>query len=346
MLIVDCFGTPYEIGETHGRAARAHIHRCISFYTKVFMENSKRSWPEVKKLAEGFEQRIESSYPHYHEEIRGIAEGSGCGILDIVALNVRTEIAFGLFSDGCTSLSWHGKTRAILGQNWDWRPEQKENLLILRIKRDGDVPSIAMVTEAGIIGKIGLNSRGVGVCLNAILTKGCDQDRLPVHLGLRLALECQSAAEAADRLEAVGMASSAHFLIADEKQAIGFEFTATTFERLPMDANGCVVHANHLLGVHPGIDKKDWLEDSPWRMNTMNEQVADLAQKADEPSLEEFTKPFCNEEKGPSAICRTCSKEGDSETLFNIVLDLNNQEGTVRLGKPVAVEEIVHLTCL
>ncbi len=49
----------------------------------------------------------------------GVAAGSGRSILDIIALNVRTEIAFGRFSDGCTSLAWHTEKRAYLGQNWD-----------------------------------------------------------------------------------------------------------------------------------------------------------------------------------------------------------------------------------
>jgi isopenicillin-N N-acyltransferase-like protein len=51
--------------------------------------------------------------------MRGIADGAGVALLSIVALNVRTEINFGLFSDGCTALSWHTEKRAYLGQNWD-----------------------------------------------------------------------------------------------------------------------------------------------------------------------------------------------------------------------------------
>jgi isopenicillin-N N-acyltransferase-like protein len=51
--------------------------------------------------------------------MQGIADGSGTELLDIVALNVRTEINFGLFSDGCTALAWHTEKRAWLAQNWD-----------------------------------------------------------------------------------------------------------------------------------------------------------------------------------------------------------------------------------
>lgn len=48
-----------------------------------------------------FEATAKEKWPAYHEEIRGVAEGAGRELLEIVALNVRTEINFGLFSDGC-----------------------------------------------------------------------------------------------------------------------------------------------------------------------------------------------------------------------------------------------------
>lgn len=278
--------------------------------------------------------------------MRGIADGAERDILDIVALNVRTEIAFGQFSDGCTSVSWHGEKRAWLGQNWDWMPEQKRNLIILRVKSNDDRPSFAMVTEAGIIGKIGFNDCGVGVCLNAIRARGCDSLRLPVHLGLRMSLESRSAKEAADRMEALGMASSAHILVADESEGIGFEFTATTFARLGMDPNGCVIHSNHLLAPHPGVYEPGWLKDSPVRIVTMGELTDKLKKKVQDPSWEEFSNLFTDETNFPAAICRKYEGESGSESLFNIVMELKSRKAIVKLGRPVEAEETVVLQCM
>jgi isopenicillin-N N-acyltransferase-like protein len=114
----------------------------------------------------------------------GIAEGASVVLADIIAINVRTEITFGLFSDGCTALSWRTDRASFLAQNWDWMDAQRENLIQLTIEQSGK-PVIKMITEAGLIGKIGLNSAGVGVCLNAIKAKGMDSTRIPCHLGLR-----------------------------------------------------------------------------------------------------------------------------------------------------------------
>ena len=95
------------------------IDRCKEFYAGLFLKNCKQTWPEVLQHAAAFEQQAKKQWPAFHEEMRGIADGSGKELLDIVALNVRTEINFGLFSDGCTALAWHTEKRAWLAQNWD-----------------------------------------------------------------------------------------------------------------------------------------------------------------------------------------------------------------------------------
>jgi len=61
-------------------------------------------------------------------EITGLADGAGVPFADILSLNVRTEIAFGLDnrkevpSDGCTALSYHSGSTGLLAQNWDVSP--------------------------------------------------------------------------------------------------------------------------------------------------------------------------------------------------------------------------------
>ncbi|KAI1618598.1 peptidase C45 acyl-coenzyme A:6-aminopenicillanic acid acyl-transferase-like protein [Exophiala viscosa] len=337
MLTVECSGTPYEIGVQHGTAAKAHIERCIAFYAGLFEKTSKMDWPQVQDVARSFDAHIESTWPTYHEEIKGIAAGSGRPLLDIVALNVRTEIAFGKFSDGCTSLAWHTEKRAYLGQNWDWMLKQKENLFILKIVQAGK-PSIQMVTEAGIIGKIGFNSAGVGVCLNAIKSQGMDPTRLPVHLALRMALESHSTKDALQSLEHWGIAAPGHILIADSTgDAVGFEFTSTTMLKLLPDAKGRVVHSNHLLLKHPGIIDTVWIKDSLFRVDRMSELTEDLA--TTEPTWAQVSRLFEDEVNAPTAICRDQKGESTSGTLFNIIMDLKQKTAVVRLGRPCQTEE-------
>ncbi|KAJ4983209.1 isopenicillin n acyltransferase [Stagonosporopsis vannaccii] len=339
MLFVECKGTPYEIGFQHGQAAKIQIDKCIAFYAKLFLRNCKIEWSQVLEHASTFEQQAKSNWPAYHEEMRGIADGAGKELLDIVAINVRTEINFGLFSDGCTALSWHTEKRAWLAQNWDWMTEQKQNLIITKISQ-ASKPTILQVTEAGILGKIGFNSLGVGTLFNAIRVHGADPSRLPAHFGLRMALESSSVADAVQALESHGMASSAHILLGDPNTSLGLEFTKSTFAHCEPDVSGRVVHANHLLKEHPGEVDTVWLKDSLTRVDTMAQNADALGA---EPSWNAVSGLFEDEQNAPGSICRLETKETGSATLFNIVMDLKSRKAVVRLGRPTEVEKVVNL---
>ncbi|KZM23548.1 uncharacterized protein EKO05_0011252 [Ascochyta rabiei] len=339
MLFVECKGTPYEIGFQHGQAAGEQINRCIAFYAILFQKNCKQTWPQVLDHASQFEQQAKAKWPAYHEEMRGIADGAGKELLDIVAINVRTEINFGLFSDGCTALAWHTERRAWMGQNWDWMTTQKQNLIVTKITQPAK-PTILQVTEAGIIGKIGFNSAGVGTLFNAIRVHGADPSRLPAHFGLRMALESGSVADAVQRLESYGMASSAHILLADTTTSLGLEFTKSSFAHCEPDAAGRVVHTNHLLKEHPGETDTVWLKDSLTRVATMTANAGALGR---EPSWEAVSGLFEDEQNAPGAICRVQTEETGSATLFNIVMDLKSRRAVVRLGRPTEVEETMEL---
>lgn len=208
--------------------------------------------------------------------------------------------------------------------------DQLPNLVQLTIVQKS-LPSIHMVTEAGMIGKIGFNSQGVGVCFNAIRAKGVDKDRLPVHLGLRVALESPSAEAAARSLEAAGMASSAHILVGDATTAFGLEFTSTTFAKIPVNDNGFVVHSNHMLSHHLGIYEPKWLDDSPLRTKTMERNVLQVK----EPTWKSFSGLFEDETNYPCSISRAAEGANDIATLFNITMGLKSKNVVVKEGRPV-----------
>jgi isopenicillin-N N-acyltransferase-like protein len=217
--------------------------------------------------------------------------------------------------------------------------EQKPNLIHLTIVQ-GVLPTIKMITEAGMIGKIGFNSSGVGVCFNAIRARGMDETRLPVHLGLRVALESTSATEAVQKLGKIGLASSAHILIGDVTTATGLEFTSTTYAQLPVDANGRVIHSNHLLLPHPGVYESPWLGDSPVRIAVMEKNTTAVTEALSWPV---FSRLFEDETNYPAAICRAQEGSSTSATLFNIVMELREKKAVIKMGRPIDPDETVEL---
>jgi isopenicillin-N N-acyltransferase-like protein len=114
----------------------------------MFQQTSNLDWQGVRSIAKEYAATVEHLTPDLFTEMRGIAEGSGLEILDIVALNCRSEIALGHFSDGCTSLGWKfgPGDGVLLAQNWDWTARVKENLVLMSIDQPGK-PKIHMVTE-------------------------------------------------------------------------------------------------------------------------------------------------------------------------------------------------------
>jgi len=338
MKKITCSGTSREIGLQHGSEAKLQISRCIDFYADLFLKSAKKNWHEVRELAMMFEPTIRKNWPAYLEEMEGIALGAQVPFSDILALNVRTEITFGLFSDGCTALSWRTPDSSFLAQNWDWMSAQKQNLVALTIhQQTQNKPTIKMITEAGLIGKIGLNSAGVGVCLNAIKVKGMDPSRIPCHLGLRLVLDSFSREEAVRELKACGVASSCHMLVADATGGVGLEWSFRDLSKVEMNAARQVFHTNHYLAVHEqGVVDTVWLKDSLVRIVRVQQLCGRLG---DSPTMREVTEVFKDEKGLPTSICRHELDDGATSTLFNIVMDLEARKATVTLGRPVEPEE-------
>lgn len=261
----------------------------------------------------------------------GIALGAEVSFESILAMNIRTEIAYGLFNDGCTAISSTSGIRTILAQNWDWQSEQAENLIRLKVRPESG-PDIDMITEAGIIGKIGMNSFGVGVCLNAIGAKGVDYAKLPVHLALRACLDSKSKEEAVDKLVRAGVASSCHILLADPTGAVGLECSYLDIVQLPMSDHGIVTHTNHFVEQHPGVEERIGLPDSPVRLARINHLLSAHNGALDAKTVEKMLK---DEDVYPVGICRDETADSTVATLFSIVMELHKKSALLTMGRPV-----------
>lgn len=274
---------------------------------------------------------LQASYPTYIQEMEGLATGAGVSFPSILALNVRTEIGYGMATDGCTAFAWKTANASFLAQNWDWQSEQTPNIISLHITKPG-VPAMHFMTEAGIIGKVGLNAAGVGVTLNAIAAKGVDTTRLPCHLALRTVLESTSRADAEAKLTKSGIASSCHIQIADASTGgIGLESTAYDTVLMRQNLAGVITHSNHFVLKHSTECANKALPDSPGRLARIQEL---LKESREEPSMAEVRELLKDERNYPTAICRAPTEKSSLATLFSVVMDLKDGFGMVKMGRP------------
>ena len=303
----------------------------------MFQENAKLGWASVEQFALEFLPLV-LKHPTLFHELQGVMHGSGQNMGTIMAINARTEIMSGMIDDGCTSLAWkEGGKGSWLAQNWDWQVEQKENLVVLDVLPKEGKPKYKIVTEAGIIGKIGLNDAGVGVCLNAIRAKGVDVDKMPVHLGLRLVMDCRSKDEAVKKLEGLGIASACTIVVADGiNGGVALECTAEGIERIELDSKGRVFHSNHLLKKQEGVEDLQMPRDTLDRVKRIEELADDVKGDLTHEKLREL---FKDEQGLPGAICRAKGGESNGATLFNIISNLTKKEALVSLGRPSEPDE-------
>ena len=167
------------------------------------------------------------------DEVEGIASGAGVNVFELLAVNARTELLAG----GCSVVargSW-------LAQTWDWHPEACAVAWTV-VREDG---WLCTVTEAGMVGKLGLNSSGVSCGFNYLRTSEDAPGGVAVHALARLVLECRSAAEARGRLG--GASASVALTVAAPDGLFCAEVSPGGARFVAPDEDGWLVHTNHFL---------------------------------------------------------------------------------------------------
>lgn len=342
--VIEVSGNSYEIGFQHGQKAKKQIDVVVGIYKDMFYEYSHITWDMAKKIALTFEDSIRAFHADYIEEIKGIADGSGYEYAEILAMNVRSELVFQgthLTSDGCTSMvvtaDHTDKAGTYLGQNWDWKVKTLEGAILLKIKKEG-VPAIATMTEAGIIGKIGMNENGIGVCFNALSVDDTPTG-VPIHIILRNIMEQKTLVEAMQVVTNTQIGCPANILVASSTEALDFEVEIDDFETIyPTD--GIITHTNHYTTIRlPRMGRRDMARrkfpDTFIRKGCADKLIRSVKRPI---TIEDMKMVFTSHCDRSCAICHHEEENRESSggigTVFSIIMDLQNREFYVSFGQP------------
>jgi isopenicillin-N N-acyltransferase-like protein len=337
-------GTPYEIGSQLGRQAGAKVNRCIELYQQVF-ETVGVSWAEATRRAAAYVPVIEKYDADLIAEMQGIADALDRPLIDIVTLNARSEVMFSAQAvEGCTTISaippkTDGKT--YIAQNWDHYMRYHDVMLIVEIEQQ-DKPNILMVTEAGLIGKIGMNDAGIGLCFNAL---GCEgtPGGLPVHCAIRGVLNSRSIGEAIGAAIQTKAANGVNLHIASkEGVAVDIEMSNDGYDVM-FNHEGVFVHTNHFISPNLLRHVKDRFQertpDSHIRLGVTQRALRNVQGPVTLETLQQVLKDHTNY---PDAVCRHAEtdprpvgKRGNIfETVFSIVTDISEGVMYVAAGVP------------
>ncbi len=247
---------PYDRGVELGEHFAGQIAETVARYRRLFASKargpfdvdlwSERAWVTIQRLA-----------PVHAEEIAGIADGAGIPATHVAAVNARTEILVAANPTGQTECSTvvalpPGRPPVAV-QTWDWYDAMSDGWFVWTVPhRDGRL--MRTVTEYGMLAKIGVNDRGVGVMLNMLHHRedagAVAQGEIghPVHLLSRAILD-----DAASCDDAVKIASAAWTSASTSLTVVDEHGGAASVELFPggpgvlEPTDGVLVRTNHFV---------------------------------------------------------------------------------------------------
>ena len=336
--LVRLTGSPLDRGRQHGEALRDRVADNVALYTERMRHDAGLSADDIAERADRYLAVFTAADPDYRETMVGIAEGSGRSLRDIAMLNARFELLYSAWSaagsphsaDECTGF---GATRARtvdgaqrIGQNWDWFPGVRGGLLAWR---DAEL-SVLAYTEAGIAGaKIGVNSAGIGLCVNGLSSQADDwrRDGLPFHLRTGRILRSRSLTEAVAHASVDAPSCSANFLIGSAADGVtDVESSPLGSRRLVADDDAVLVHANHFVDPDAlGVVERH--RTVPITTFSRAERLSALLNATPTVSTEDIAAALRDHEGGQLAVCRhpdpAKPEHLRTHTAFSAIIDLD-----------------------
>ncbi len=226
-------GLPYEMGYQQGALLRDDIRENVRFLFEVKAKEMKVELAglkllDAKQVIKGIASRQRKFVPErFFDEMRGIADGAGLDVQDIIIANFIPELfhCSGFAISGSATKDgtlYHGR---ILDYGCDWRLQERAVLTVAEPR--GKIPFVN-VSYAGFVGSVtGMNAERISI--GEMGGKGMGHwDGVPMAFLVRLVLE------EADTLErAIGVfhdnprTCEYYFVVADGKTGKGVGMEAT-----------------------------------------------------------------------------------------------------------------------
>ncbi|MEE9237876.1 MAG: C45 family peptidase [Thermoplasmata archaeon] len=357
LLHLKAEGTPRELGLLHGETAKDLIEANLELYFYRFREEWGLPKTEVLRRAGLYEKVIREADGDYDAAMQGIAQGSGMPYLEVVALNVRYEIVYSEYSkvgkklglpSGCTAVSLlPSRTREghlLMAQNWDWIPGVKGLVQQYRLPQG---PEFLAFTEAGIVGgKIGLNSSGLGLLINGLISDQDSWERLgvPFHVRCWQILQSTSLEAATEKIRDSPTSCSANFLLGHSGESgaevLDLETCPLGIEEL-RPREGILSHANHFhkaegLGIwEPFIEGRTSTFERQARMDRLLRQELGVEGRIGPEDLKRLLR---DHEGRPTSICRhqesNLPEVQRYQTVVSALMDLDDRKLMIAAGNP------------
>ncbi len=246
--VIKIRGGPAERGHSYGEQTRELIQENIELYRQYFRKSHGVGWERVRAWAESLMPHVRGFDADHEREMQAIAEAAGVDLLDVVGLNARSSFSPHACLDGCTVVchvpGLDGDDTLLLGQNWDNMAGLKA--VLLRVNQPNK-PEVLTLTEAGMLGKMGLNSAGLALCVSGLFAKNSSAQGVPIFCMMRKVLQCPTLSAAMGMVTGTVKDAPHNYMLASgEGAAVDIEAVSAESDLLLPDG-GFLVHTNHFL---------------------------------------------------------------------------------------------------
>ncbi len=339
--LIECRGTPYEIGYQWGDGCRESIHEILqnSFNTLNQLCNISNS--EAISNAMKFLPILREFDPYLVEIMCGQSDASGLKLEEILLQKCMNELMFytGRISSLCTAFAATGDATAggktIMGQNIDWAAGAVINLLKI-YHSDGLVQYTLSFNNSS---EYTFSSSGFGNCANA--TIGLDYTfGLPIGCYLPKAMRQRTVDEAMDILRSTARGLGYYHLADKTGHILGIESVSDDFEIL-YPHNDILLHSNHYLTerFEKNDTAKSYQPDSYLRM----ERISDLVNEHYGKLTPEILMDIMSDHAGyRESICRHVNETLplSSETIASFIMVPEDATIYIACGNPCRYEYI------
>ena len=335
--VLEVSGSPREMGRQLGEAMREELRALVEVVVDRINEGSGEAtytYEQGLEVAASSIAPAEAYAPHLIEELCGVAEAGGVSLEQVMLVNVRNQIAVAL-EGACTSVAVESRASSsgtgMVAQNWDNDPAMDPFSVVLT-RRPKNGPAHLNFTQPGIIGYMGLNEPGIGVCVNTLPAPSGGRG-VPWYFALRSIHGESSLDGAVAQVAWADLAISINAAMMTPEGAADLEAAMGAVHVLRANERGTLVHTNHC--VHADLvaindDFPELIESGP----RFRRSEALLAEMDTPVSLDDLKRVLSDHDGFPRSICRHPNDDPGTGFWRSVVsMILEPSEGRMHLSR-------------
>lgn len=337
--IIECTGSPYDIGKQYGATCRSSFITSINSMFEEYVASYKTSKEEIITTLKKYVPLVESFDPYLLEMLKGQADGAGVTLEDIFLLRCNFELSFYYqrMKTFCTSFAVTGKAtkdgKAIIGQNFDATCGRTMDL-VKTTHADG-LKQLSLVFWGAC--ELTLNSAGLGMVLNVVVSPVEEQLlNVPACCVIPKAMRQKRIGDALGIFCAAGRSMMYYCLASKEGDIIGIETKPDDYNVIQPDRD-VLAHANH---YNTDRFKKGELVYIGAPSSYIREpKIRRLIEKNyGNITLELMMDIMSNHDHYPKGICNHALEGSTAETLASVIMVPEDNAMYVTSGHPCQYE--------